>query len=41
MNCADILIKILNNVNGSYTLISSNVSKEWEGILQVRKKNIY
>jgi hypothetical protein len=37
MNCVDIVIKILNNVNGSDTLISSNVCKEWDCILQVRK----
>jgi hypothetical protein len=33
MNCADILIKILNTIKGSYTLIPSYVCKEWCSLL--------
>lgn len=45
MNCADIVLKILNNVNGLSALIASYVCKEWCTILIHKKtrclRNLY
>jgi hypothetical protein len=40
MNCSDIVLKILNNINGLPSLISSYVCKEWCVIL-IHKKTRY
>ena len=41
MNCYDIVVRILEEIDGMYTVITSQTNKEWKIILQAKKNKYF